>query len=179
MRALAKRYAKALAMYCQEKGLDFDKVYSELVSLDNILKDNPKLFEYLTVPVVPLKEKMEIASEFISKIDLPQYVKNFFLVVVEKDRLRVFPLIVEEFRQLADEMLNQARGVLRVATEISDEELSEITKAFEEKLGKKVVLEVKIDPSIIGGAVAEIGGVVFDGSVVGALKQIKEKLIER
>lgn len=179
MRALAKRYAKALALYCVEKGVNLDEAYSYLLSLDALFKENRKLFEYLVVPIVPLRDKMEAAREFISKIDVPEYIKNFFLLVVEKNRLKFFSLIVEEFRDIADEFMGQVRGKLKVASPISDEELGELRKALTERLNKKVVLEVEEDPSIIGGAVADIKGMVFDGSILGGLKQIKEKLVER
>ncbi len=179
MRALAKRYAKALALYCVEKKLDLDQTYLYLVSLSRVFEENKDLFNYFTVPVVPLKNKLDAAREFVDKLDLPDYIKNFFLLVVEKDRLKVFPLIVEEFRDIADELMGQVRGRLKVAIPISQEELEELSKILEEKLNKKVVLEVEEDPSIIGGVVADIKGMVFDGSILGGLKQIKEKLVER
>ncbi len=179
MRALAKRYAKALALYCVEKDINLDEAYSYLVSLDKIFEDNKELFEYLVVPIVPLKDKMDAAQEFIRKVDVPEYIKNFFLLVVEKDRLKIFSLIVEEFRDIADELMGQVRGKLKVASPISEAELEELRRVLEEKLNKKVVLEVEEDPSIIGGVIADIKGMVFDGSILGGLKQIKEKLVER
>ncbi len=179
MRALAKRYAKALALYCVEKNINLDEAYSYLVSLDKIFEDNKELFEYLVVPIVPLKDKMDAAQEFIRKVDVPEYIKNFLLLVVEKDRLKIFSLIVEEFRDIADEFMGQVRGKLKVASPISEAELEELRRVLEEKLNKKVVLEVEEDPSIIGGVIADIKGMVFDGSILGGLKQIKEKLVER
>ena len=179
MRTVAKRYAKALAMFCKEKGYDYDEVYTKLKELSNALLSDVEFYKLLTVPVVSQREKLEAAKEYISKVDVPDYIKNFFLLLVEKGRLSALPFIVDEFRAIADELMGQVRGVLKVAVEISPEEKAQLESVFSEKLGKKVVLEVEEDPSIIGGAVAHIGGVVFDGSIIGNLEIIKEKLVER
>ena len=179
MRTVAKRYAKALAIYCKENGVDFEETYNNLKKLEEILLQNDTLFKYFTTPIASQTEKIKLANEFVQKLDLPDFIKNFFLLTVEKNRLIAFPLIVEEFRFIADELQGQVRGVLKVAMEITDQELKELQDAISEKLGKKVVLEVEEDPSIIGGAIAYVGGMVFDGSIKGNLEVIKEKLVER
>ncbi len=179
MRVVAKRYAKALAVYCKEKGISLDEAYEALRSFTDTLMQDAAFYRFLTTPVTSVKEKIEAAKEYVGSLDLPDYLKNFFLLVVEKGRVPVLPLVVQEFRAIADELLGQVRGVLRVAAPISEEEKEALEAVFSERMGKRVVLELEEDPSIIGGAVAHIGGMVFDGSIKGNLELIKEKLVER
>ncbi len=179
MRGLARRYAKALAMVCKDKCIDYDETYNRLKALVDALKQDELFYKYLTTPIVNRSEKFEAAREYIKKLELPAYLENFFLLIVEKDRVAILPYIVEEFRKISDEFKGQIRGVLKVAFDVSEEEVHELERIFSEKLGKKVVLSVEKDPLIIGGAVAYIGGVVFDGSIIGNLRSIKEKLVER
>lgn len=179
MRILAKRYAKALALLCKDKGYDFEEVYRLLKEFSASLLQDEVFYRYLSSPTTSQRERLEAAKEYVSKLDLPEYLKNFFLLLVEKNRVPVLPLIVSCFREIVDEMLGQVRGVLKVAAPISDKEKKELEEIFAERVGKRVVLEVEEDPALIGGAVAYIGGMVFDGSVKGNLLSIKEKLIER
>ncbi len=179
MRGVARRYAKALAMVCREKGLDFDEVYSVLEGFTGSLVQDELFYRFLTTPVVSQKDRFEAAKEYVEKAGLPWYLENFFLLLVEKGRVSILPMVVEEFRSISDEMRGQVRGVLKVAYDLPEEEIEALQEVFSQRMGKKVVLSVEKDPSIIGGAVAYIGGVVFDGSIVGNLRSIKEKLVER
>ncbi|MGC9034062.1 MAG: F0F1 ATP synthase subunit delta, partial [Thermosulfidibacteraceae bacterium] len=66
----------------------------------------------------------------------------------------------------------------KLATEVDRDMVESIRKVFEEKLNKEVLFNVVVDPSIIGGVVVEIGGYVFDGSIMKSLEQLREKMIE-
>ncbi len=177
-KALATRYAKALIDSLKEHKEDFERAYEELKKVAQILRDNPRLFRYLSQPVVPRGDRLEMGKALVDDLGLSPRLRNFLLVLIEKGRIPLLNLIVEEFRKLADEALNQVRGIVRTAMPLTHRDLELLSKSFQEVVGKKVVLEVEEDPTIIGGVVTLIRGVVFDGSVKGNLEQIKEKLIE-
>jgi F-type H+-transporting ATPase subunit delta len=54
--------------------------------------------------------------------------------------------------------------------------VAEIKAALEKSTGKKVVLTLQQDPSLIGGVVTKIGDRVFDGSVKTQLNRIQDIL---
>ncbi len=177
-RALARRYAKALVENLMEHKEDFEDALAQLRRVSDILRANPKLYRYLSQPVVPRRNRLEMGKILVGDLGLSPRIKNFVLVLVEKERVPLLDIIVEEFRKLADEALGQVRGKVRTARPLSSKELEVLSKSFQDLVGKKVVLEVEEDPSIIGGVVTLLGGVVFDGSIKGNLEQIREKLIE-
>jgi len=177
-RALAKRYAKALVENLLEHKEDFEEALAQLRGVLETLKANPKLYRYLSQPVVPRKDRLEMGRLLVEDLGLSNRIRNFVLILVEKERIPLLESIVEEFRKLSDEALGQVRGRVRTARPLSSKDIEVLSKSFQDLVGKKVVLEVEEDPSIIGGVVTLLGGVVFDGSIRGNLEQIREKLIE-
>jgi len=177
-RALARRYAKALVENLMEHKKDFEEALAQLRKFLDVLKANPRLYRYLSQPVVPRRERLEMGRILVEDLGLSPRIRNFVLILVEKERVPLLEIIVEEFRKLADEALGQVRGRVRTARPLSSRDLEALSKGFQDLVGKKVVLEVEEDPSIIGGVVTLLGGVVFDGSIKGNLEQIREKLIE-
>lgn len=178
MRSVARRYARALVSYLTDKGIDPDPTMGILKEVSELLNRNRDVRMYLTSPVVSKNEKLAFAKEFFGSVNLPDYLLNFMLLLVEKGRIGIFDLVYDELIREVDRLKGRARGVLKVAVPLDDESIEGIKKTLEDRLKKEVVLDLVIDPSIIGGAIAEIDGYVFDGSILRNLEQIKEKMIE-
>ncbi len=178
MRSVARRYARALVSYLTDKGIDPDPTMGILKEVSELLNRNRDVKMYLTSPVVSKNEKLAFAKEFFGSVNLPDYLLNFMLLLVEKGRIGIFDLVYDELIREVDRLKGRARGVLKVAVPLDDESIEGIKKTLEDRLKKEVVLDLVIDPSIIGGAIAEIDGYVFDGSILRNLEQIKEKMIE-
>jgi F-type H+-transporting ATPase subunit delta len=68
------------------------------------------------------------------------------------------------------------RAQITSAVELDQGQCREIQSGLEKQTGKKVELKVQLDPSLIGGIQAEIGGKVFDGSIKTQLKRIEDTL---
>jgi F-type H+-transporting ATPase subunit delta len=99
-------------------------------------------------------------------------------LLLHKDRLRYLPQIEETYRRLADELSGVLRARITSAVELDAEQLRAIGASLEKQTGKKVALNVNVDPRLIGGVQAEIGGRLFDGSVRTQLKRIEESLMK-
>lgn len=178
MRSVARRYARALVSYLTDKGIDPDATIEILKEVGELLARNNNVKMYLTSPVVSKNDKLAFAKEFFENIKLPEYLLNFVLLLVEKGRIGIFDLVYDEFLREVDRLKGRARGVLKVATPLDEASVEAIKKTLEERLKKEVILNLVVDPSIIGGAIAEIDGYVFDGSILRNLEQIREKMIE-
>jgi len=177
-KVLAKRYAKALVESIKEKGEDFEKALEELKLIKEFLQKNPKLYRFLRQPVIPRDDKVQMGKAFLDDLKISERIRNFLLLLIEKERIPLLDAIMDESRYIMDEVLGQVRGKVKSARPLTEEEIKDLRKSFEEVIGKKVVLEVEVDPSLIGGVVTLLEGIAFDGSVKGNLEQIKEKLME-
>lgn len=83
------------------------------------------------------------------------------------------PAIFSCYSILADELSGVVRPVITSALPLGETRIAEIKAALEKSTGKKVILKVEIDPSLIGGVVTKIGDKVLDGSVKTQLTRIE------
>ena len=51
-------------------------------------------------------------------------------------------------------------------------------RALEKMTGRKIRLECKVDPELLGGAVTRVGSKVYDGSLRTQLEQLKRRLVQ-
>ncbi len=177
-RSLARRYARAIVESVHEKGGDLTKLLDELETLQDLITKDPKVVRYLTQPIVPMKDRLDLARTIAQKGGFSKEVGNLLCIMVEKERFASYGEVVEEARLLVDDIMSQVRGEIKTAQPLSDEDLKLLEEGFASVIGKRVVLDVVEDPSLIGGVMAVVGGVVFDGTVRSNLNKVREKLIE-
>jgi F-type H+-transporting ATPase subunit delta len=173
--ALAKRYAKALVQLGSEGGL-IDLFRNELAIIDRIFSGNSELRAAFADPSLTQDQKKAIMKELISKTACSELVGNFLLLLVDKNRVAFLGQIVQTYEKLADEFSGVIRPVISTAFALDDSQLVAIQSALEKKTGKKVVLQMIVDPSLLGGVVTQIGDIAYDNSVKTQLKQIKDIL---
>jgi F-type H+-transporting ATPase subunit delta len=103
-------------------------------------------------------------------------VKNFVNVLVDRERIDQLNGIEAAFRSRVDEIRGITRGEVISAQALEESDLTLVTEALSKMSGKKVLVTTKIDPFLIGGLVARVGDMVFDGTIRTQLNQLKESL---
>jgi F-type H+-transporting ATPase subunit delta len=175
--SVAKRYATALFYVAQEQG-KLDKFQENLEMLSALIRGNPGLRETLESPVVAISKKKAIFLELEKKLGLETGVKNLILILLDQDRAAVFPLLDLVFRDMADEALGQVRATVISAAPLGDQE-SQIKGLLEKSLGRKVLLETRVNSQLLGGMIIQVGDKVFDGSLTRQLENLKEEIVKR
>jgi len=136
--------------------------------------DNHAAGLYLTSPVVPADQKRAVLRELLPGI--PQEVERFLAILAHRDRLDLVPEIAIIFQRLVNEERGIAVAQVTTAIAIDDGQKAQIATRLSRRLGKTVTLETRVDPSILGGVVAQIGDNVIDGSVRGRLERLRRAL---
>ena len=176
-RKIARRYAKALMNIGQEDG-NYDTYGKELDTFTSLFQGEEQLREVLSNPAFGIPRRQAIIKEIGKKLRLNPITINFLHLLVDKNRIRYLPDIASLYRELADEAAGRARVHLITAHELSVQKLKELTAGLQGFVGKQLIMEVETDPSLIGGVVARIGGMVYDGSVNTQLERLKETLVK-
>ena len=172
--SLARRYAKAiLSISLEDKQLE--KVQRELEEFDQLVKTNKELSGYIDDPTILPMDKREAIKGITEKMALSEVVRNFLGLLAEKGRIASFGEVLAEFRLLADAQAGKAIARVTSAIALSPELEKNIAAALSKLTGRSVVVSSKVDPLLIGGIVAEIGGVVYDGSLKTQLRTLKER----
>ncbi len=173
--ALAKRYAKALVQLGSEGGF-IDSFREELVKVSTLFAGNGELRAAFSDPALTLVQKKSIMSELVSKTACSELVGNFLLLLVDKNRVAFLGQIVQTYEKLADEFSGVIRPLITTAFPLDAAQVASIQTALEKKSGMKVVPQMVVDASLLGGVITQIGDIAYDNSVKTQLKQIKDIL---
>ncbi len=171
-----RRYAQSLLDVALEREL-YDRIHDELVQVRTLFQQVPMLMHLLDRPTTPVREKRALLQQLHERLELHPLTVRFLELLVENRRLRHFSRIL----QLLERLYLEARGYQNVtiitAIPLDEPLRMQVQQALETFTGRKVILEEKVDPNILGGFVVRIGSIYYDGSVVNQIRQIRDHLI--
>ena len=173
--AIARRYAKALVQLSSESNL-IDRFSQELKAVDRLFAAHAELRAALGNPAFTVEQKKSIMKDLIIRLSCSELVGNFLLLLVDKNRVILLPQIVKTYEQLADEQSGVIRPMITSAFPLDESQVGAIKSAMEQKSGKKVVPQVAVDASLIGGIVTQVGDIAYDSSVKTQLARIHDIL---
>jgi len=176
--AAARRYARALFSLAGDEGR-VEAVRSELAAVQRLFAENSELRHAIFRPLHPLAERRSVLRDLCGRIGSSHTVTSFFGFLLERRRLIDFDSICEEFGRLADTAAGRVRAKVVSAIQLRDDQRERLRRALAARTGKQVELEEGVDPSLLGGAVATVSGVVFDGSLRTQLAQLHGTLTKR
>lgn len=175
--AIALKYAKGLFIAAKELN-KVEEFGRELEELMQVLKGNPEVLQVFQSPVYPPDIKMEILQEVVRYYKVSPELERFLALLIERRRIQYIEEIVLMYQSLLDEELGVARGEVISAISLSEEEKRGLEEALKELLKKQVILDVRVNPEIIGGVVVKIGDYIWDGSLKRQLEKFKEIIIK-
>ncbi|MGI6092380.1 MAG: F0F1 ATP synthase subunit delta [Veillonellaceae bacterium] len=172
---LAIKYAQALYELAGEKEA-LPQAEQQLTELEQVLATNAELATFLYHPQVEAQAKKEVLAAVFDG-ELAEFVHNFLLLVIDKRRETILPAIFREFKRILNEARNIIEAEVTTAFPLSDAEHNSLAQKLGTVTGKTVILNTKIDSSILGGVIVKIGDKLIDGSVARQLKTLKTALI--
>ena len=173
--ALSRRYAKALVeLGVEQKAVD--AYGDELAKVKEVLSQEDLFRQLLDSPTLALEKKEAMLAEVCKALELSDGMVKFLGLLLSKGRLCFLGQIEEKYRRQADELSGILSAKITAATELDDVQQQAIASGLEKQTGKQIALTVEVNPDLIGGLQAEIGGRLFDGSVKTQLKRIEESL---
>ncbi len=175
MGSIARRYAKALFSLAVETGR-VEAWATSLQSLKAAVEGSPDLRDVLSNPVYSKEQRRAIVEKLAGALSLDPEPRSLLLLLGDRNRLSYLSAVVDTFRDYADQHLGRVRAKITSAVKLEDgaaqamaEKLSQATKA-------KVLLEREVDPAILGGVVAQVESLVYDGSVRTQLEDLRKQL---
>ena len=173
--AAARRYARALFQIAREDRR-VGEVLGELDTLATMLDENESLRNALLTPLHPVEERKAVMKSVSQASGVSASVTNFYSYLIDQRRLVDFYGIREEYQRLANEDAGLMTAVVTTASPLDDRRKDRLRRALSERTGQEVQLDIQIDPTLIGGAIAKVGGMVFDGSLRTQLSKLRANL---
>ena len=173
--SLARRYARAVMELGQASG-NLDKMASDLRSLAKAMKDSDELQTVLTNPAIRRNDRRKVLDGLLQRIGSQPHTKNLVYLLLDSERLSSVQGISREVDTMIQAKSGHISAEITSATPLDSAQVQQITIALEKLSGKKVDVVKKEDPALLGGVVAKVGDVVYDGSLRTQLHAIREEL---
>lgn len=172
---IARRYAKALLAIGREDG-KAETYKEELGAFVKLVEENRELEHAISNPLYDAESRKKVLQAVVEKSGVSGVMASFLFLLFDKGRVQYLKDIYVLYEKLTDELANIIRADLASAVELPEESIAKIQAALSEQTGKKVAMETRVDPALIGGVVTKIGDLVLDGSVRTQLMSLKESL---
>ncbi len=177
-RSAATRYARALMDVVLQENADASRVEQELEALSDLLTKNEAIAKILLNPAVPAPSKGTAVKAILDRAGVVAPLAKLLVVLAERDRLVLLPDMVDAYRLRLQDHLKIVRADVTTAQPLAAERTEGVRRSLANVTGREVVVTSRVDPAILGGVVARIGGTVFDGSVARQLEMMKARLTE-
>lgn len=167
-------YADVLFHVAQVEGI-LDEVEDELFRFARVFEGNDELRTTLTDPAIPPGRRVGVVEDLLGGRASAVTV-NLVAFVVGAGRARELPAIVDRLVERAAEAKQRAVAEVRSSIPLDEDTQRRLAVALKRATGKDVEIKVVVDPSVLGGIVAQVGDTVIDGSVRARLDQLREQI---
>jgi F-type H+-transporting ATPase subunit delta len=171
------RYATALFELARDEK-SIDAVKADLDRFDAMLAESTDLKRLVRSPVFSADTQLKALIAVLDKAGITGIAANFLKVLTRNRRLFAITDVIRAFRALVARFKGEASADVTVAERLSDRNLDALKTALKSVTGKDVALNVKVDPSIIGGLVVKLGSRMVDSSLRTKLNSIKHAMKE-
>ena len=174
---MAGRYATALFELAREERA-VDPVKADLDRFDALLAESPDLLRLVRSPVFSSDQQSRALAAILDLAGISGLAAKFLLVVAQNRRLFAVRAISKDFRTLVAHYKGEVTAEVTLAERPDDRQLAAIKDALRTVTGKDVQVDVKVEPSIIGGLIVKVGSRMVDSSLRTKLKSIKHAMKE-
>lgn len=164
-------YADALFEVAKAEGT-VGQIEEELFRFSQALEASDELRGALTDAHVPAARRQQIVEDLLGGHALP-ITTALVSMVVGAGRARDLPQIVRQLVERSAAEANKEVAEVRSAINLTADQRTRLAAALNAATGKQVEVKVVVDPSVLGGIVAQVGDTVIDGSVRSRLDQLK------
>jgi len=171
--AVARRYAKALYELAEEDG-SLSSVTASMAQLSAAVAAADD--GMLTPGVLDRDARRKLGAALAAPLGADTTLGKFVRLIAERDRLSTLPAINDWLIRIVDREAGRVRLMLKTATTLDQSQVDAVIAAFGSVTDGTIAAEVETDSSLLGGAVVELEGRVFDGSVKTRLTRLAARM---
>lgn len=175
IRRFARPYARAI-LDAAGSAAKANAVRGELMSFSKALAISPELRDLYLNPAVDEERKLAVTRQLAQKMKASDLAVRTLEVLVRFHRINELDAILEALAVYVNRELGVAVAEVRSAKSLSAEEIAQLAGTLAKRVGKQVELDIRTDPSLLGGIVVKIGSEIWDASVIGKINKFRESL---
>lgn len=171
-----KKYAKQFL-----SSIEIEKVPQAIEQLNviSMLIEKDRSFKNLMVsPAFSGSEKQKAIAFISQKMDISDKTAKYLQYLSTTKAIVAMPDIVKSIVILYLEIKKKAKAIVTTPVQLSKDHETKLAKALEQITGRDIDLEFVIDTSLLGGICIKVGSAMYDSSIKGQLRILKERLLE-
>ncbi|MCC8193158.1 MAG: F0F1 ATP synthase subunit delta [Deltaproteobacteria bacterium] len=173
----ARRYAKALFDLAKTSGGDApEKAGADIENFASLARESAALSALFRDPVFSPEEKRNVIAALADRLETGAMVRDFLSLLADKHRLDLLDKIAAEYRVLLDAARGILRGEMVSAVPLDEKTRATVLGQLEKKAGKSLVLDFRVDESLLGGMLLKVGDNVMDASLKTQLSLLKDTI---
>ncbi|MFT8837087.1 ATP synthase F1 subunit delta [Liquorilactobacillus satsumensis] len=173
---VAHRYGNALFALAKEKNVR-EELLAELLEMKKALAEEPQLMVFLTSKQIEPGVRREVIEKLAASSS--ELAANLLRMLFDYGRIADLDVIITEYIRLNDSFENTVRATVTTAIPLAEEQKDRLTSAFAKIVGaNKIILDERVDPSVIGGAILRSNDYVYDGSLKLKIARIRRMLLK-
>ncbi len=174
---ISQRYALALYELSKDRN-QTEEFVSNIINFMKIINSSEDLKNFVKNPTYSVESQRIIFEKILTLKNFNKMVKNFFLILIAKKRIFFLDTIIEEFLKLISHKRGEISGSLISSKKIDEKTILNIEREISENIKRSIKLKSKIDESLIGGIVIQIGSLMIDTSIKNKLQKYKKLMTE-
>jgi F-type H+-transporting ATPase subunit delta len=175
IRRFARPYARAL-MDTAGTPAKANELRGELVRFASALRGASDLRELYANPAIDQATKLKVTEQLARKMKASDLAAKVLEVLVRNNRINDIDAILEALAAYVNKELGVAVAEVRSAKSLNADEIQNLADTLSKRVGKKVELDIRTDPKLLGGFVVKIGSEIWDASVAGKINKFRESL---
>jgi F-type H+-transporting ATPase subunit delta len=175
--AVGARYAQAFLAMTRVPA-EGESLARTLEAMAKAYTSSPELRSILSNPVVPIAQRESVIGELIASLAGNDLSRKCLIVMLRRGRISALPEAAEELRRLVDEAQGVLRGEVITAKAMAESFYADLESSLSARHGRKVMLERRVDETLVGGLITHVDGQTIDQSVRGSLARIERELLE-
>lgn len=175
IRRFARPYARAIVDVAGSPA-KANEIRGELMRFAAALRNSKELQDLYASPAIHMDTKVTVTQQLAKKMQASDLAAKTLEVLARNHRINDLDAILEALAGLVNSALGVAVAHVRSAKSLTADEIGELAATLAKRTGKKVELDIRTDPKLLGGFVVKIGSVVWDASVAGKINKFRESL---
>ena len=172
---VGKRYAEALSGNISDDS-QLGVALKNLKDFGEAMKKEKQLLRFFEHPSISTEKKKNVVEELCSRLEIGNKVGNLLLLLNARGKIIFLEKIIEYFEQVVDRRLNQIRVYVTSAHSLTDVNVDRLKNALNKILEKTILIDTKVDESLIGGVILRIGDQVADDTIRNRLRILKQTI---
>jgi F-type H+-transporting ATPase subunit delta len=177
-RRIARVYAEAFLSVADQRGQAEDIGRELRALITDVYAKSPEIEATLASPAVRRSAKAPVLERAF-KTNVSELLFNFLMVLNGKDRLTLVRHVAATYRDILDERAKRIRVTVRSAVPLTAAQTEQLKAAIGQATGLEPVVQAKVDESLLGGMIVQVGDRVFDSSVRYRIEAIRNQLLAR